>query len=444
MPIYIKGSQRRRYRPIALELFVGAVAGPKTNGMRYDSQGDVAIFNACLKNCYFPPVWKETEVIGIPKPGKPRDLPASYRPISLGLGVQLALFADDSALYLRSQTERNVCPHLQKAIEELARWFQIWRIEPPPMCIGNKSSVLHRDLDLTSINKYMKDASERFFSIAESHPNPLPSAAASYEAPPPYHFIRRPRDCLCRGDLLEIPHKASRAPSTPLCVARPRKVKLNRIPANSIADPVMFFQGEFLAGFSPTQPTRTGTRVCRMDIFYLLVARGKKKCIRRSCILTATCEARAVIKKSDHLKMLSIIVPTHRKKSVLRGDYKKPEVRAYAAEDLLTYGQHLDAFHDTAESSNLEELVDLTTKDEIKVKSETDTKSFSSKNQYNFSTLIGYSPRISKVPIDYQYKFKTDSRRVKRITGRLHAGRSRIRYFLYLAPYIATARYRGP
>ncbi|GBP67599.1 Probable RNA-directed DNA polymerase from transposon BS [Eumeta japonica] len=48
----------------------------------------VAIFNACLKNCYFPPVWKEAVVIGIHKPGKPRDLPASYRPISLlsGLG----------------------------------------------------------------------------------------------------------------------------------------------------------------------------------------------------------------------------------------------------------------------------------------------------------------------------------------------------------------------
>ncbi|GBP11678.1 Probable RNA-directed DNA polymerase from transposon BS [Eumeta japonica] len=47
-----------------------------------------AIFNACLKNYYFPPAWKEAEVIGIHKPGKPRDLPASYRPISLlsGLG----------------------------------------------------------------------------------------------------------------------------------------------------------------------------------------------------------------------------------------------------------------------------------------------------------------------------------------------------------------------
>ncbi|GBP88549.1 Probable RNA-directed DNA polymerase from transposon X-element [Eumeta japonica] len=47
----------------------------------------VAIFNACLQNCYFPSVWKEAEVIGIHKPGKPRDLPASYRPTSLLSGL---------------------------------------------------------------------------------------------------------------------------------------------------------------------------------------------------------------------------------------------------------------------------------------------------------------------------------------------------------------------
>ncbi|GBP63800.1 Probable RNA-directed DNA polymerase from transposon BS [Eumeta japonica] len=48
----------------------------------------VAIPNARLKNCYFPPDWKEAEVIGIHKLGKPRDLPASFRPVSLlsGLG----------------------------------------------------------------------------------------------------------------------------------------------------------------------------------------------------------------------------------------------------------------------------------------------------------------------------------------------------------------------
>ncbi|CAB3230818.1 unnamed protein product [Arctia plantaginis] len=46
------------------------------------------IFNAALTNNIFPQQWKEAVVIGIPKPGKPKFEPASYRPISLlkGLG----------------------------------------------------------------------------------------------------------------------------------------------------------------------------------------------------------------------------------------------------------------------------------------------------------------------------------------------------------------------
>ncbi|GBP67659.1 Probable RNA-directed DNA polymerase from transposon BS [Eumeta japonica] len=171
----------------------------------------VAIFNACLQNCYFPSAWKEAEVIGIHKPGKSRDLPASYRPISLltdlaklfervlktrlsnhlfgkGLiideqfgfrpahscpqqvlrlveyvtegfktkqknrsalspflysaytndiprptsGVQLTLFADDTALYFRSRTRLSIFRHLPKAIDELGQWFRKWRIEGNP------------------------------------------------------------------------------------------------------------------------------------------------------------------------------------------------------------------------------------------------------------------------------------------------------------------------
>ncbi|GBP79820.1 hypothetical protein EVAR_61411_1 [Eumeta japonica] len=42
----------------------------------------------------------------------------------------------------------------------------------------------------------MKDASERFFDIASSHPNPLLVSAVSYEPPPPHHFCRRPRNVL--------------------------------------------------------------------------------------------------------------------------------------------------------------------------------------------------------------------------------------------------------
>ncbi|GBP23366.1 Protein ALP1-like [Eumeta japonica] len=58
-------------------------------------------------------------------------------------------------------------------------------------CVRN--SVLHRDLEHPIISKYTKDASKRFFDIAESHPNALLRAAVDYEPPPPSHFIRRPR-----------------------------------------------------------------------------------------------------------------------------------------------------------------------------------------------------------------------------------------------------------
>ncbi|GBP82027.1 hypothetical protein EVAR_52231_1 [Eumeta japonica] len=37
---------------------------------------------------------------------------------------------------------------------------------------------------------------ERFFDIANSHPNPLLVSAVSYEPPPPQHFCRRPRNVL--------------------------------------------------------------------------------------------------------------------------------------------------------------------------------------------------------------------------------------------------------
>ncbi|GBP26289.1 hypothetical protein EVAR_95457_1 [Eumeta japonica] len=49
-------------------------------------------------------------------------------------------------------------------------------------------------------------------------------------------------DFLCRGDPLRIPHKASHPPSIPLCIVRPRQVKLNRRAANSIAEPTTITQ----------------------------------------------------------------------------------------------------------------------------------------------------------------------------------------------------------
>ncbi|GBP44254.1 Probable RNA-directed DNA polymerase from transposon X-element [Eumeta japonica] len=91
------------------------------------------------------------------------DIP---RPTS---GVQLALFADDTALFFRSRTRRSIFRHLPRAIDELGQWFRKWRIE---------------------------GALKRFFDIAGSHPNALLRAAVDYQPPPPAHFIRRPRNVL--------------------------------------------------------------------------------------------------------------------------------------------------------------------------------------------------------------------------------------------------------
>ncbi|GBP40233.1 RNA-directed DNA polymerase from mobile element jockey [Eumeta japonica] len=248
------------------------------------------------------------------------DKKMTYQQIqtSLGIVVQLALFADNATLFLHSASFNHIIPRLQRAIDELTQWFQLWRIEvnsekpaaiyfdysnikrtlavpynapifrlsnaPIPwqhnykylgitldkhlhfrdhiqrvrevaifymsrlngmidgkskMSLRNKRTlytvcirptmtcacpvfahaaptalqdlqvieinfcrratgaqwyvknfVIHRDLELPTLSKYMKEPSERFFSIAINHPNSLISVAASYEAPPANHFLR--------------------------------------------------------------------------------------------------------------------------------------------------------------------------------------------------------------------------------------------------------------
>lgn len=61
----------------------------------------ILIFNACFDHCYFPKSFKEATVIGIPKPGKPLNIPSSHRPISL-LKTMSKLF------------ERIILSHLKK------------------------------------------------------------------------------------------------------------------------------------------------------------------------------------------------------------------------------------------------------------------------------------------------------------------------------------------
>ncbi|GBP88782.1 RNA-directed DNA polymerase from mobile element jockey [Eumeta japonica] len=159
-------------------------------------------------------------------------------------GVRFALFADDSTFFLRSCNVGHIIPRLQRTIDKLTQWFQFLRIEVNPeksaaiyfdysakkrtQVVSTNTTTLRmfnapipwqynykylgitlnkhlhfrnhirlvRNLELPTISKYMKNASERFFSIAVNHPNTLISSAASYEAPPANHFIRRPWNVL--------------------------------------------------------------------------------------------------------------------------------------------------------------------------------------------------------------------------------------------------------
>ncbi|GBP86287.1 hypothetical protein EVAR_91691_1 [Eumeta japonica] len=59
-----------------------------------------------------------------------------------------------------------------------------------------RNDILHRNLELHMISKYMQDMSKNFFDIAANHPNPLLQLVVSYEALPPHYFIRWPRSVL--------------------------------------------------------------------------------------------------------------------------------------------------------------------------------------------------------------------------------------------------------
>ncbi|GBP56584.1 Probable RNA-directed DNA polymerase from transposon BS [Eumeta japonica] len=64
-------------------------------------------------------------------------------------GVQLALFADETALFLRSNCLRNILPRLQRAIDELTQWFRLWRIEVNP----DKSAFQYQKSKMSLSNK---------------------------------------------------------------------------------------------------------------------------------------------------------------------------------------------------------------------------------------------------------------------------------------------------
>ncbi|GBP11386.1 Probable RNA-directed DNA polymerase from transposon BS [Eumeta japonica] len=124
-------------------------------------------------------------------------------------GVQLALFADDTALFTEVGIGAPDSSSLQRAIDELGQWFRKWRIEVNPdksAAIQFKTVMTYAspvfahaarkhyiDYRTSHISKYMKDASKRFFDIAGSHPNAF-RAAVDYQPPHPTHL--RPRNVL--------------------------------------------------------------------------------------------------------------------------------------------------------------------------------------------------------------------------------------------------------
>ncbi|GBP59701.1 Probable RNA-directed DNA polymerase from transposon BS [Eumeta japonica] len=88
-----------------------------------------------------------------------------------------------------AHTKPDTLHHLQEEQNKFCR-----RAADTPWYV--KNFVLHRYLELPTISKFIKDASERFFDIVSSHPNRLLVSAVSYEPLPPYHFCRKPWNIL--------------------------------------------------------------------------------------------------------------------------------------------------------------------------------------------------------------------------------------------------------
>ncbi|GBP61826.1 Probable RNA-directed DNA polymerase from transposon X-element [Eumeta japonica] len=228
-------------------------------------------------------------------------------------------------------------PSSQRAIDELGQWFRKWRIEVNPdksaaiqfktvmtyaspvfahaapkalhrlQVIQNKfcraatdahwcvrNSILHRDLELPTISKYMKDASKRFFDIAGSHPNALLRAAVDYQPP---HPIRRPRN------VLTDPPDALTAAVESLMTSTTRMTDLERErnrPVTVSCDILCrddFLQASSIAHVTrrrhshvPSGRTRTISTSGYLEVTYEY---NNKRTSRDKCAKTAAREARA-------------------------------------------------------------------------------------------------------------------------------------------------------
>ncbi|GBP26551.1 hypothetical protein EVAR_86054_1 [Eumeta japonica] len=92
--------------------------------------------------------------------------------------IQLTLFEDDTLLYYQARHKN--------------QFYSTYR-EPLISWVDGSKPGGSRDLELPTIAKFLKDASKRFFDIAESHPNALLSSAVSHTL---IIFFRMPRNIL--------------------------------------------------------------------------------------------------------------------------------------------------------------------------------------------------------------------------------------------------------
>ncbi|GBP28753.1 hypothetical protein EVAR_19795_1 [Eumeta japonica] len=93
-------------------------------------------------------------------------------------GVQLVLFVDDTTLYLRSCSVGHIIPRLQRTIDELTQWFQLWRIEVNP----EKSGAIYFDY---SMKKEDSNRPEIISDVLGSLLNSTSDALAGIQADPP-------------------------------------------------------------------------------------------------------------------------------------------------------------------------------------------------------------------------------------------------------------------
>ncbi|GBP38218.1 Probable RNA-directed DNA polymerase from transposon BS [Eumeta japonica] len=156
-------------------------------------------------------------------------------------GVQLALFADDTALGNRNRSTRfTLLP--QRAIDELGQWFRKWRIEvnpksaaiqfktvmtyaSPVFAHAAQSTIVYRFYRINSVEPQRMHIGHRPKLPYSTRPPLTASGRAGGREPTRDGFLRHP---MPRRLPPGVVHSACHAPSALACAVRPHSVKLSK------------------------------------------------------------------------------------------------------------------------------------------------------------------------------------------------------------------------